>query len=81
MIPSLTTQSYKDLESVSSLSGKRLFSLRIRSIVDLMTEPTSKPFAMAYNSAASTLLVTRLHLVDDQWNRLALLELSIRHTT
>ncbi len=38
----------------------------IFSIVDLMTDPASKSCAIAYNSEAKTLLVTRLHFVDDQ---------------
>ncbi len=37
----------------------------IFSTVDLMTDSTSKPCTIAYNSEAKTLLVTRLHFVDD----------------
>ena len=45
----------------------------IFSTVNLMTNPASKPCAIAYNSEAKTLLVTCLHFVDDQWMIFALL--------
>ncbi len=38
----------------------------IFSIVDLMTDPASKPYAIAYNSEAKMLLVTCLHFIDDK---------------
>lgn len=53
----------------------------IFSTVDLMTDPASKPCAIAYNSEAKTLLVTRLHFVDDQWMIFALLNWSARQIT
>lgn len=37
----------------------------IFSIIDLMIDPVSKPFAITYNSKVKTLLVTRLHFMDD----------------
>lgn len=42
-------------------------------MVDLMEAPMSKPCVMPYKSEASTLLVTRLHLIEDQWMTLACL--------
>ncbi len=64
MMSSLTKQSYRDLKFVSNINDRETFS--IRSIIDLMTESTSKSFVMTYNSVASTLLITRLHLMNDQ---------------
>ncbi len=37
----------------------------IISIIHLITNPASKPYAIAYNFEAKILLVTRLHFVDD----------------
>jgi hypothetical protein len=64
VVPNFTKQSYKDLEAVNSIMGKEMF--KILSTVDLITEPVSNPIAIAYNSAANTLLVTLLHLTLDQ---------------
>lgn len=50
----------------------------ILSIVNLITNLVSKPCAIAYNFKAKTLLVTRLHFVDDQWMIFALLNSSAR---
>lgn len=44
--------------------------------IDLMTAAASKPCAIAYNSNVRTLLVTCLHLVDDQCTRFAFPESS-----
>ncbi len=66
IMSSLTKQSYRNFEFVQKINDKELFNLRIRSIVDLMIESTSKSFVIAYNSVARTLLITRLHLVNDQ---------------
>ena len=40
---------------------------RIFWIVDLIAAPMSNPWARAYSSEASTLRVTRLHFIEDQW--------------
>lgn len=37
----------------------------IFSIVDLMTNPASKPYTIAYNSEAKMLLMTYLHFVNN----------------
>ena len=55
-----------------------LDEVMIFSTVDLMIDPASKPCAIAYNSEAKMLLVTRLHFVDDQWMIFALLNWSAR---
>lgn len=39
----------------------------IFSIVNLMINPASKPYANPYNSKTKTLLVIHLHFVNDQW--------------
>jgi hypothetical protein len=38
----------------------------------LIAAPISKPWAIAYNLEASTLLVILLHLTKDQWTMFAL---------
>jgi hypothetical protein len=40
---------------------------RALSTVDLTAAPILKPCAMPYSSEASTLRVTLLYFVDDQW--------------
>ena len=42
------------------------------STVDLTEAPISKPYTILYSSEAKTLLMTLLHLVEDQWSILAL---------
>jgi hypothetical protein len=64
VVPSLTKQSNKDFESVRRINGREICS--IRSMVDLIIASTSKSLVIAYSSVANMLLVTRLHLVDDQ---------------
>jgi len=63
VVPSLTRQSYRDLESVQRTSGRLMPSASSR--VDLIEAPISNPWARAYSSDASTLLVTLLHFVED----------------
>ena len=65
MVPSLTRHSYSDFESVQTTSRRSIPSAL--STVDLTDAPMSNPWAIPYSSEARTLLVTRLHLVDDQW--------------
>lgn len=67
--PSLTNHSYSDKESVQTISGIKgaPSCVTILFIVILMTIAISTSFAIAYISEARTLLVTCLHLVDDQW--------------
>ncbi len=64
MMSSLIKQSYRDLKFVSNNNNKKTFN--IRSMIDLMTESTSNSFVIAYNLIARILLITRLHLVNDQ---------------
>ncbi len=63
MMSNLTRQSYKDLKSVTKISEMRS-SILLRVIFKI--ESTSNSWIIAYSSAASTLRVTRLHLIDDQ---------------
>src|SRR6266536_40189 len=64
VVPSLTRQSYRDFESVYSISGIVLI-YSIFSIVDLIVALTSKPCAILYSSNARTLYITLLHLIKD----------------
>src|SRR5438045_3640618 len=75
VVPSLTKQSYSDLESVQSVIGS-CSSCRILSIVILIAAAVLNPWAIPYSSDARMLRVTHLHLIDDQWSMLALLSLS-----
>jgi len=68
-----------DRESVQRTSGKLI--PRTLSIVDLAEAPISKPWAIPYSSEARTLLVTLLHLVEDQWSILAYPVLSAKTKT
>jgi Txe/YoeB family toxin of Txe-Axe toxin-antitoxin module len=63
IVPSLTRQSYNDLELVQRTSSKLI--PRIMSIVNLIEALMSKPWAITYSFKANTLLVTLLHLVED----------------
>ncbi len=60
--------------------SKSLMS-RISLVVDLKIAPTSNPWTIAYSSDANTLLVTLLHLMDDQWIIFALLKALARQIT
>ena len=50
-------------------------------MVDLIAAPMSNPWARAYSSKASTLRVTRLHLIKDQWMMFAVRFLSVSTIT
>ena len=78
VVPSLTKQSYNDFESVHSTAGIRgsfnvsiIFWSVVRRAIAL-----SKPLTMPYNSLASTLRVTRLHLLEFQCTILPLISKS-----
>jgi signal transduction histidine kinase len=64
IILSLIKQSYKDLKFVQKIND-RLFRLRIRLMIDLIIDSTSKSLIIAYNSIVSTLLMILLHLVKN----------------
>jgi hypothetical protein len=72
VVSSLTRQSYSDFESVHSTRDTS--RSRIADKIALRATSRSKSWANAYNSAARTLRVTRLHLIDDQWTMLACFE-------
>ena len=80
VVPNFTRHSYNDLESVHSIRGK-LSICSISSIVYLIEAPVSKPWAIPYNSDASTLRVMRLHFVEDQCKMFALSCLSVSTMT
>ena len=63
VIPNLTRQLYEDLESVHKIS--RTADPSIFPSVAFMTTPISNPYAIPYSSAAKTLRVTWLHLIED----------------
>jgi hypothetical protein len=65
IVSSLTRQSYNDLKSVHK--AKNTNRSRIANNVALKTTSRSKSWTNAYNSAAKTLRITRLHLINDQW--------------
>jgi hypothetical protein len=71
----LTRQLYNDFESVHKTIGIGCCSIFLS--VVLTAALTSKPCAIAYSSEASTLRVTRLHLIEDQCIILALLLASV----
>jgi hypothetical protein len=56
-----------EIESVKRINDREICS--IRSMIDLIIASTSKSLIMTYNLTASTLLITRLHLIEDQWIR------------
>ena len=62
VVPSLTRYSYSDFELVQSVSSRLM--LRTSLVVALRAPAISKPSTIAYNSEASTLLVTLLHLTE-----------------
>jgi hypothetical protein len=72
VVSSLTRQSYNDLKSVHNTKDTN--PSRIAERIALRTTSRSKSWANAYNSAAKTLRVTRLHLIDDQWTMLTCFE-------
>jgi hypothetical protein len=72
VVSSLTRQSYSDLKSMHKTKDTN--RLKIADNVALRATSRSKSWANAYNSAARTLRMTRLHLTDDQWTMLACFE-------
>jgi hypothetical protein len=64
VVSSLIKQSKRDFESMKRINDKEICS--IRSMIDLIIASTSKSLIIAYSSIANTLLVIRLHLIDDQ---------------
>jgi len=73
VVPSLTRHSYSDFESVQSISGRLI--LRTSLVVALRAPAILKPSTITYNSEASTLLVTLLHLTEVQYSIFARLSL------
>ncbi len=73
VISSLTKHSYNDLESEQMTIGicTSPRTSMIRPKVVLRAIPLSNSVIILYNSLANTDLVTRLHLVDDQWMMLS----------
>ena len=63
VVPNLTKHLYNDFEFVQRTNSKSIPSTL--SIIDLIKALILKPWAIAYNSKAKTLLVTLLHLVED----------------
>jgi hypothetical protein len=78
VVSSFIRQSYNDFESVQSIKDTK--RSRIANNVALRAASRSKSWANAYNSAARTLRVTRLHLIDDQWTMLTCFEF-VKHIT
>jgi NADH:ubiquinone oxidoreductase subunit K len=72
IVSNLTRQSYNDLKSMHEMKDTN--RSRIANNVALRTTSRSKSWTNAYNSAARTLRVTRLHLIDDQWTMLTCFE-------
>ncbi len=70
ILSSFIKQSYNDFDSIQSIKDTR--RSRIADNVALRAASRSKSWANAYNSAARTLRVTRLHLIDDQWTMLTM---------
>jgi hypothetical protein len=78
VVSTLMKQSYNDFESVQNI--KRTKRSRMLNNVVLKIALRSKSWANAYNFAAKTLRVTRLHLIDDQWTMLICFEF-FKHIT
>jgi hypothetical protein len=72
VVSSFIKQSYSDFESVQNIKDTR--RSRIANNVALKTTSRSKSWINAYNWAARTLRVTRLHLINDQWTMLTCFE-------
>jgi K+-sensing histidine kinase KdpD len=72
IVSSLTRQSYSDLKSMHKTKDTN--RSRIADNVALRAISRSKSWANAYNSAARTLRMTRLHLINDQWTILTCFE-------
>jgi hypothetical protein len=65
VVSNLIKQSYNDVESMQKTRNTK--RSKIANNVALRAASRSKSWINAYNSAAKTLRVTRLHLIDDQW--------------
>jgi hypothetical protein len=78
IVSNLIKQSYNDFESMHNTKDTKWS--KIANNVVLKITSRSKSWVNAYNSAARTLRVTRLHLIDDQWTMLTCFE-STKHTT
>jgi hypothetical protein len=76
VVSNFIKQSYSDFESIQSIRDTK--RSRIADNVALRAASRSKSWINAYNSAARTLRVTRLHLIDDQWTMLTCFEF-IKH--
>jgi hypothetical protein len=72
VMSSCIKQSYSNFESIQSIKDTK--RSRIANNVVMITTSRSKSWVNAYNSAAKTLRVTRLHLIDDQWTMLTYFE-------
>jgi hypothetical protein len=64
VVSSFIRQSYSDFESIQSIRDTK--RSRIANNVALRAASRSKSWINAYNSAARTLRVTRLHLIENQ---------------
>jgi hypothetical protein len=64
VVSSFIKQSYSDFESIQNIKDTK--RSRIVNNVALRATSRSKSWINAYNSAARTLRITRLHLIDDQ---------------
>jgi hypothetical protein len=64
VVSSFIKQSNRDFESVRRINDREICS--IRSMIDLIIASTSKSLIIAYSSVVNTLLIIRLHLIDDQ---------------
>jgi hypothetical protein len=69
IVSSLIKQSNKLLKFVNNINDKKICS--IRSMIDLIIASTSKSLIIIYSSTVNTILMIRLHLIDDQCIRLA----------
>jgi hypothetical protein len=72
VVSSFIRQSYNDFESIQNI--RNTSRSRIANNVALRAASRSKSWVNAYNLAARTLRVTRLHLIDDQWTMLTCFE-------
>jgi hypothetical protein len=70
VVSSRTRQSYKDFESMHKTSEMNIS--RMFETIFFRVASRSKSWVIAYNSAARTLRVIRLHFIDDQWITFAL---------
>jgi hypothetical protein len=78
VVSSFIKQSYNDFESIQNIKDTK--RSRIANNVALKATSRSKSWVNAYNSAAKTFRITRLHLIDDQWTMLTCFE-SVKHIT